>query len=49
MASIYPMLLFVTMKQFTDGLGFTRISMYITFGGLLVNVLLNYAFIYGHW
>ncbi|MFZ9970911.1 MAG: MATE family efflux transporter [Bacteroidia bacterium] len=48
-ASIYPMLLFVTMKQFTDGLGFTRISMYITFGGLLVNVLLNYAFIYGHW
>ena len=47
--SIYPMLLYVTMKQFTDGLGFTRLSMYITFGGLGANVLLNYAFIYGHW
>jgi MATE family multidrug resistance protein len=47
--SIYPMLLYVTMKQFTDGLGFTRLSMYITFGGLGMNVLLNYAFIYGHF
>jgi MATE family multidrug resistance protein len=44
-----PMLLILTARQFTDGLGFTRIAMYITLGGLLLNVFLNWLLIYGHW
>lgn len=47
--AIIPMVLFVTTKQFADGLGKTRIAMYITLSSLPINVLLNYAFIYGYW
>jgi len=43
-----PMLLFVSSRQFTDGLGFTKVAMYITGAGLLLNVLLNWVFIYGN-
>lgn len=47
--SILPMLIFLTSRQFTDGLGFTKVSMVITIGGLLLNVLLNWLLIYGNW
>lgn len=47
--SILPMLIFLTSRQFTDGLGHTKVSMFITIGGLLLNVLLNWLFIYGNW
>jgi MATE family multidrug resistance protein len=47
--SIIPMLLFMTLKQFTDGLEFTRTAMLISLLGMPVNVFLNWLFIYGNW
>ncbi len=44
-----PMVFFLAIKQFADGLGYTRVAMYISLSALPINVLLNYAFIYGHW
>ncbi|MCC6818085.1 MAG: MATE family efflux transporter [Bacteroidia bacterium] len=46
--SVPALLFFNSGKQILDGLGKTQISMYITFFGLLMNVGLNYCFIYGH-
>lgn len=36
-------------KQVMDGLGKTQLSMYVTFFALLLNLLLNYLLIWGHW
>lgn len=47
--SILPLLINVTTRQFTDGLGHTKVAMFITLGGLLLNIFLNYLMIYGHW
>jgi len=47
--SIFPLLINVVTRQFTDGLGHTKIAVVISTGGLLLNVLLNYLWIYGHW
>lgn len=47
--SILPLLINVVTRQFTDGLGHTKIAMLITLGGLGLNVLLCWMFIYGHW
>lgn len=47
--SIIPMLLFMTLKQFTDGLEFTRTAMLISLAGMPVNILLNWLLIYGNW
>lgn len=47
--SILPLLINLVTRQFTDGLGHPKIAMLITFGGLGLNVLLCYAFIYGHF
>jgi multidrug resistance protein, MATE family len=47
--SILPMLLFMTLKQFTDGLEFTKTAMVLSLLGMPVNVLLNWLLIYGHW
>jgi MATE family multidrug resistance protein len=44
-----PMLLFVALKQYSDGLGVTKPSAIITIIALLINVLLNWVLIYGHW
>lgn len=44
-----PMVIFMAMKHFTDGLGYTRIPMYIALMAIPVNILVNYAFIYGKW
>lgn len=49
MVSILPLQLFFSYKQFAEGLSNTKISMYITLVGNLLNVLLNYILIYGHW
>ncbi len=46
--SVPPMMLFIAIKQFTDGLENTKIGMYVSLAGLVVNVLLCYIFIYGH-
>ena len=47
--SIVPFLLFTFTKQFLEGLGNTTIAMLITIGCNLLNILLNWIFIYGHW
>ena len=47
--SIVPMLLFMTLKQFTDGLEFTRTAMLLSLAGMPVNILLNWLLIYGNW
>lgn len=47
--SIIPMLLFMTLKQFTDGLEFTRTAMLISLLGMPVNIFLNWLLIYGNW
>lgn len=46
--SSIPLFLFLAAKQFTDGLGFTKISMFIALGGVLLNIILNYFLIYGN-
>ena len=45
--SVLPMLLFLNARQYTDGLGHTKISMVLTLAGLVVNVILNAVLIYG--
>ena len=47
--SIVPFLLFCFSKQFLEGLGNTLIAMLITLGCNLLNIVLNWAFIFGHW
>lgn len=47
--SILPMLLFMTLKQFTDGLEFTKTAMLFSLAGMPVNILLNWLLIYGNW
>jgi len=47
--SIVPMLLFMTLKQFADGLQYTKTAMILSLGALPLNILLNWLLIYGHW
>lgn len=47
MAAILPSQLFAVNKQFAEGLSNTRIAMMITITGNLINILLNYIFIFG--
>ncbi len=45
--SIIPFLFFASYKQFAEGLSNTRIAMFITVGGNVVNVIINYLLIFG--
>lgn len=47
--SIVPFLLFCFSKQFLEGLGNTFVAMVITIGCNLLNIFLNWLFIFGHW
>lgn len=47
--SIIPFLLFCFTKQFLEGMGNTFVAMMITLGCNLLNILLNWVFIFGHW
>lgn len=47
--SIVPMLLFMALKQFADGLEYTRTAMVLSLSGMPVNILLNWLLIYGNW
>lgn len=47
--SIVPFLLFTFSKQFLEGLGNTTVAMLITIGCNLLNILLNWVLIFGHW
>lgn len=46
-SSVIPLMMFMTFKQFAEGLSDTRTAMIIIVGSNLVNVFLNYVFIYG--
>lgn len=45
--SLIPMMIFLTGKQFLEGIGNTHLSMYITLFANALNILLNYLLIYG--
>ncbi len=45
--SIIPVSLFFVGKQYTEGLGNTRAAMYVSVIGNILNIILNYALIYG--
>lgn len=47
--SIIPMILFMALKQFADGLEHTRIAMALSLLSLPVNVFLNWLLIFGNW
>ncbi len=46
--SIIPMLLFMTLKQFTDGLEYTKTAMLLSLIGMPINIFLNWLLIYGN-
>jgi MATE family multidrug resistance protein len=45
--SIIPLMLFLGVKQFLEGIGNTKIAMWITLLGNIANVIMNYIFIFG--
>lgn len=47
--STIPMLLFLALKQFTDGLEYTRTAMILALSSIPLNTFLNYIFIFGKW
>ena len=46
--SIIPLMFFLCVKQFLEGIGNTKVAMWITLAGNGLNILLNYVFIFGH-
>ena len=49
MLGLIPLCVFSGLKQFAEGLSFTRVAMYISVGGNLLNILLNYLLVFGYW
>ena len=49
MLSMIPLCIFSAFKQFAEGLSYTQVAMFVTVGGSLLNILLNYLMIFGHW
>lgn len=47
--STVPMLMFLALKQFTDGLEFTKTAMMLALLSIPLNAFLNYLFIFGKW
>lgn len=48
MLSMIPLCIFSAFKQFAEGLSYTQVAMYVTVGGSLLNIFLNYLMIFGH-
>lgn len=48
-ASIIPQMLFSSFKQFLEGVNNTMLAMIVTLLVNIINIALNYAFIFGHW
>jgi len=46
-ASMFPLMLYQALKQFAEGLSITRPAMFISISGNLLNIFLNYLFIFG--
>lgn len=47
--SVIPMTLFIALKQFTDGLEYTKTAMVLSLIALPLNALLNWLLIFGNW
>ncbi len=47
--SLVPMIIYQGYKQFADGLSMTKQSMYAIILANVMNIILNYLFIYGFW
>ncbi|MFI3294554.1 MAG: MATE family efflux transporter [Rikenellaceae bacterium] len=47
--SVIPFMLFAVFKQFLEGIGNTKVTMYVVISTNLLNILGNYLLIYGHW
>lgn len=47
--SIIPMILFMALKQFADGLEYTKTAMILSVVAILINMFLNWLMIYGNW
>lgn len=47
--SLIPMMIFQAFKQFAEGFSHTKEAMVISIAANLINVLLNYALIFGKW
>lgn len=45
---IIPVFIYTVMRACIDGLGYTRVTMFITLLSFPINVCLNYLFIFGH-
>ncbi len=45
--SIMPLMVFLAVKQFLEGLGNTKVAMWTTIAGNVFNILLNWIFIFG--
>ena len=45
--SIIPLMCFLAVKQFLEGIGNTKTAMWITLAGNVLNIVLNYIFIFG--
>lgn len=48
MLGMIPLCIFSAFKQFAEGLSDTQVAMYISVGGGLLNILLNYLMIFGY-
>lgn len=46
--SSFPMIIFLIYKNFTDGLGYTKVAMIITLIGLIINAFVNWILIFGN-
>lgn len=46
-ASFFPIVLFFSFKQFFEGIGNTKIAMYVTLASNILNIILNYILIFG--
>lgn len=47
--SLVPMMIFQTFKQFAEGMSNTRVALVVMILTNILNVILNYILIYGHW
>jgi MATE family multidrug resistance protein len=48
-ASLIPVLIYQSFKQFAEGLSNTRVALIVVMASNVVNVILNYILIYGHF
>ena len=47
--SLIPVMIFQTFKQFAEGLSLTRVALVVMIGANIVNAILNYVLVYGHF